>query len=185
MTRWTAVPGVVAASAAGVLLAFSVPAVAQVDTGSKAPIDITADQAEVSSSTCVAIWRGAAEAIQEKTRLRADTLTVYSRPKGGAQGSCGGVERIEAEGHVYYVTPEQNARADHAVYSQARDQIVMTGDVIVVQGQNVARGDKLTINISSHEATMESSAAGAGKPGRVRAVFYPEKSTASDDKAKP
>jgi lipopolysaccharide export system protein LptA len=35
---------------------------------------------------------------------------------------------------------------------QAKDQIVITGDVVVVQGQNVARGDKLTITVSTREA---------------------------------
>lgn len=163
---------------------------AEVDTHSKAPIDITADTAEVSNARCVAIWRGSAEAIQENTHLRADTITVYSRPKasvagssapspsgsGEGQTSCGGADRIEADGHVYYMTPEQNARGDHAVYFQNRDQIVITGDVIVVQGLNVARGSKLTIKVSTHEATMSAATSGAGKINRVRAVFYPDKS---------
>jgi lipopolysaccharide export system protein LptA len=152
---------------------------AQVETRSKAPIDITADTAEVSNARCVAIWRGAAEAIQEKTHLRADTITVYSRPKAGAGGdgqtACGGADRIEADGHVYYMTLDQNARGDHAVYFQNRDEIVITGDVVVVQGLNVARGSKLTIKVSTHEATMSAAASGAGKSGRVRAVFYPDK----------
>jgi lipopolysaccharide export system protein LptA len=163
-------------------------AVAQADTHSKAPIDITADQAEVSNARCLAIWRGSAEAVQEKTRILADTLTVYSHSKGtGSDGrpSCGGADRIEADGHVYYVSADQNARGDHAVYVQAKDQIVLTGDVVVVQGQNVARGNRLTINTSTHEATMQSDATGPGKPGRVRAVVYPDKTTQSDGPAKP
>ncbi len=167
---------------------FGGVALAQATGASKSPIDITADQAEVSNTRCVAIWRGSAEAVQDQTRIRADTLTVYSRAKGtGADGrpACGGADRIEADGHVYYVTPDQNARGDHAVYAQAKDQIVLTGDVIVVQGQNVARGDKLTITISTHEATMESNAKGAGKTGRVRAVFYPDKTAQADSPAKP
>ena len=66
---------------------------AQVDTRSNAPIDITANEAEVINSKCLAIWRGAAEALQGQARLRADTISVYSTPKGvGANGqpSCGG-----------------------------------------------------------------------------------------------
>lgn len=169
-------------------MAFGGAASAQADGASKSPIDITADQAEVSTSRCVAIWRGAAEAVQDQTRIRADTLTVYSRAKGaGADGrpACGGADRIEADGNVYFITPDQNARGDHAVYAQSRDQIVMTGDVVVVQGQNVARGDKLTLTISTHEATMESNVTGAGKSGRVRAVFYPDKTAPADTPAKP
>ncbi len=159
-----------------------------IDTHSAAPIDITANEAEVVNSKCVAIWRGAAEALQAKSRLRADTISVYSRPKGvGANGqpACGGTERIEAEGHVFYVTPERRARGDHAVYSAGNDEIVITGDVIVVQGLNVARADRLIIKVSTRQARMESNVVGAGKPGRVRGVFYPENNNTPADTPHP
>ena len=152
---------------------------AQIAGQSKSPVDITADQAEVIQSKCLAIWRGAAEAIQDTSRLRADTITVYSKPNvgkaGDAQASCGKPDRFVADGHVYYVTPDRNARGDHAVYTTGNDQIVMTGDVIVVQGENVAIGDKLIIDVASHQARMVSDVTGAGKPGRVRAVYFPDK----------
>ncbi len=167
-------PALFAAALLGAALASV--ASAQVDTRSKAPIDITANQAEVINSKCLAVWRGAAEALQGQARLRADTISVYSTPKGvGANGqpACGGADRIVADGHVYYVTPQQNARGDHAVYSQRADEIVITGDVVVVQGKDVARGDKLTLKVASREAKLESDTVGAGKPGRVRAVYYP------------
>lgn len=161
---------------------------AQGDTRSGAPIDITANEAEVINSKCLAVWRGAAEALQGQTRLRADTISVYATPKGvgpGGQPACGGTDRIVADGRVYYVNPQQNARGDHAVYSASADQIVITGDVVVVQGRDVARGDTLTIKISTREAKMESRATGAGKPGRVRGVFYPDQSGRDPAAAKP
>jgi lipopolysaccharide export system protein LptA len=174
---------------AATLAAAIVPAArAQVDTKSNAPIDITADQAEVLNAQCLAIWRGAAEALQGTTRLRAHTISVYATPKGkdkDGRQTCGGTERIVADGDVYYVTPQQRARGDHAVYSQTADEIVMTGDVVVVQGKDVARGDKLTIKISTHETRMESAAGGAGGTGRVRGVFYPETKTADASQPKP
>ena len=124
--------------------------------------------------------RGRGPAGQD-TALRADTISVYSVPKGaGANGqqACGGTDRIVAEGNVYYVTPQQNARGDKAVYTQASDQIVITGNVlIVVQGNDVARGDRLTIKVSTKEAKMESNAQGLGAANRVRGVFYPDKTT--------
>ena len=153
------------------VLACAGSAAAQIDTNSKAPIDITANTAEVQGSKCLAIWRGSAEALQAKARLRADTISVYSHPKGtsaGGQPDCGSTDRIVAEGHVYYVTADQRARADRAVYSASEDQIVMTGDVVVVQGQNVSRGNKLTIKVSTRQAVMD-----APSGGRVRAVIYP------------
>jgi lipopolysaccharide export system protein LptA len=175
---------------AGVCLAVAVgdAARAQIETRSNAPIDITADQAEVVQSKCMAVWRGSAEAVQEQARLRADTITVFSRPKpaaADAQAACGGTERIEADGHVYYVTPDRNARGDHAVYTQSTDQIVMTGDVVVVQGQDVARGDKLIIDVSAHQARMVSSVTGPGRPGRVRGVYFPDKPAGPGQAAAP
>ncbi len=167
--------------AAAMLLAAGLaqPGRAQLAPQSKGPIDITADQAEVVQSKCMAIWRGAAEAIQDASRIRADSITVYSKTKP-AHGpndpaACGsGAERIVAHGNVYYVTPDRNARGDHAVYTAADDQIVMTGSVIVVQGDNVARGDKLIIDVASHQARMVSDVTGAGKAGRVRGVYFPD-----------
>src|SRR5579859_2443999 len=116
MTHWKAASGRTASGTPppelglvlALLLAAAGPAAAQVNTSSKSPIDITADQAEVVNAKCMAIWRGAAEAVQDKSRLRADTLTVYSHTKeAGSNGQpvCGGVERIVADGHVYYVAP--------------------------------------------------------------------------------
>jgi lipopolysaccharide export system protein LptA len=176
-----------AAAIAGIAGGVAVGAEAQIASQSKSPIDVTADEAEVVQSKCMAVWRGAAEAIQDTTRLRADTITVYSKTKashgadvrdsdvapGGAPANCGKPDRFVADGNVYYVTPDRNARSDHAVYDTDDDQIVMTGNVIVVQGQDVARGDKLIINVADKQATMISDATGAGKPGRVRGVYFP------------
>ncbi len=167
MTLWSAGLVLALACAAG-------SASAQIAGHSKAPIDITANEAEVVNAQCATTWRGNAEALQDKTRLRADTIKVFAKVKGkGANGQadCGATERIEAEGHVYYVSPEQNARSDRAVYTAASDEVVMTGDVIVVQGSDVARGERLTLNVTTHQARME--AGGGG--GRVRAVIYPDK----------
>lgn len=176
-----------AAVASGVVMliasAAGSPARAQIATQSKAPINITADQAEVIQSKCMAIWRGAAEAIQDTSRLRADTITVFSKSRAASSGdagtSCGKPDRFVADGHVYYVTPDRNARGDHAVYTAGDDQIVMTGDVIVVQGENVAIGDKLIIDVASHQARMVSDVTGAGKPGRVRGVYFPDQASVS------
>ncbi len=162
MLRWMAALAIAAS-------ALSSAASAQI-TNSNAPIDITADSAEVVNSQCLAIWRGSAEALQGQTRLRADTIRVFSQRRGAA---CGATRRIEAEGGVFYVTPTQTARGDHATYDAGAATIVITGNVIIVQGRNVARGDRLTINVNTRQAQMESNTHGRGTPNRVRGVFYP------------
>lgn len=169
---------------------FGATAHAQLAAQSNGPIDITADNGTLVNSTCEATWSGAAEALQGNSRLRANTIKAFlkkkpppaagqpsaaqSGPGGAANPSdCGATERIEADGNVFYVTPDQVAHGDHAVYSADADQIVMTGDVIVVQGKNVVRGDKMIIHVSTREVTIISNAQGRGIPNRVRGVFYP------------
>lgn len=146
---------------------------------SSAPVDISADEQEVINSQCKTIFRGAVEVLQDKARMRAATMTVYNRRKVPGKTSsptgnndCGDVDRVEADGNVFYVTPEQTVRGDHAVYDYATDTIVVTGDVVAVQGQDVARGDRMTIKTKTNDVKMESNATGRGKT-RVRAVLYP------------
>ena len=175
-------------TAAGLLLAagLGVAAHAQIAPTSNGPIDITADNGTLVNSTCEATWSGAAEALQGDSRLRANVIKAFLKkkppaaaaaPQSGAAGAnpsdCGATERIEADGNVFYVTPDQVAHGDHAVYSADAGQIVMTGNVIVVQGKNVVRGDKMTIHVATRLVTIDSTAQGRGTPNRVRGVFYP------------
>jgi lipopolysaccharide export system protein LptA len=44
--------------------------------------------------------------------------------------------------------------------------------VIVVQGKNVVRGDRITIHVATRAAQMESDSHGRSAPSRVRGVFY-------------
>jgi lipopolysaccharide export system protein LptA len=155
---------------------LGVAAQAQIAPSSNGPIDITADNGTLVNSTCEATWSGAAEALQGNSRLRANVIKAYLKkkpPSAANQTDCGATERIEADGNVFYVTPDQVAHGDHAVYTADADQIVMTGNVIVVQGKNVVRGDKMTIHVATREVTIDAAAQGRGTPGRVRGVFYP------------
>jgi lipopolysaccharide export system protein LptA len=174
--RWAAAGSVFALLAATVMGAA--PAGAQIAQNSKAPVDMTADELEVVNAQCLAIWRGAAEALQDNARLRADVLKIYNKAQptarpGAAGGGCGALDRMEASGSVYYVTPTQRVRGNNAVYQAASDTITFTGDVVATQGRNVLRGERLVIQVATGAATMETNVKGRNKPGRVRGVFYP------------
>jgi len=163
-----------AALAGGALLMVAGHAMAQLDP--RAPIDITADAQDVINSQCLSTWSGAVEALQGRTRLRAERVSLYSVKKGD---TCGASDRMEAEGQVYFVTPERTVRADSAVYAFVSETITLTGNVIVVQGKSVVRGDRLVINTKTGQAQMSSNTKGRNKPGRVRGVFYPGQGTAN------
>lgn len=105
--------------------------------------------------------RGRAEVTQGQNRLRADAINGI--------GSGSRISRIEASGNVYFVTPQQTIRGDRAVYTVANDEVVVTGDVILTQGQNVLTGGRLTYNTRTETARMEGASG-----GRIRGVFYPD-----------
>lgn len=167
-------------AALAVAALVAAPASAQLAQNSDAPVDLTADELEVLNAQCLSIWRGSAEALQDNSRLRADVLKTFfqvtgsTRASTGTSANCGALARIEADGNVYYVTPQQRVRGRHAVYEAASETITVTGDVVAAQGQNVLRGERLVINVKTGEAQMHTSVKGRGKPGRVRGVFYPD-----------
>ena len=181
MNRLTA--GLLCAAA----LVLGGPATAQLAQGS-GPIDLSANELELVDAQHLAIWRGDVDALQGQNRLRADVLNIYfnGKPTSGATSSnvspgrnWGKVDHMVAEGHVYFVSPQQNARGDHAVYELGPDTITLTGDVIVVQGQSVMHGQRLVIDVRTGHATMASSGDTRSPSGRVRGVFYPNQSNAS------
>jgi lipopolysaccharide export system protein LptA len=160
---------------AGALLAS--PAAAQLATNSNAPVDITADELETTNSACTSIWRGNAEALQDTARLRAETLTAeFAVKPGGKTGGCGDLQRLRAEGSVYYVTPQQKVHGDLAIYEAGSNTLTVTGDVVATQGMNVLRGSKMVFNTETGQGRM---VGGAKGPNRPRAVFYPKQSNNS------
>lgn len=110
--------------------------------------------------------RGRAEVVQGQNRLRADAINGI--------GTNNQVERLEATGNVYFVTPTQTMRGDRAVFTLAANEVVVTGDVILTQGQNVLTGGRLVYNTKTEAARMEGGSGANG--GRIRGVFYPENS---------
>lgn len=177
MKRWI-VSGAAAASllAAGLIGAS---AQAQISAGNE-PVFITADELEVIDAQRLQIWRDRVEMLQGQNRLRANLMNVYHAPAAGpARDSAqpgsgfGDVQRVEAIGDVYFVTPTETVRGDRAVYTLETDTIVVTGRVVLNQGENVLEGDQLTIKVGQGVTTMDAGP-GGGPAGRVRGVFYPE-----------
>jgi lipopolysaccharide export system protein LptA len=119
------------------------------------PINIEAENGvEWQQNNRVYIARGNAKATRGETTVTADTLYAYYRPpqpnslvpaSGGpvppksesADGS-NQIYRLEADGHVVFSTPTQNAYGDHAVYDLDQTLLVMTGNNLkIVTPQDV------------------------------------------------
>jgi len=180
-----------AIAAAGLLAsasAFAAPPapapkpVAAPNAQAKLPYDVTADHGEVFNEEHKVIYTGNVVVIQGTDRLATPVLTMFFAPQGAAakpakvatpvagsaQESFGKIQRMEAEGPVYFTTPTQNAKGDHGTYLASDDTTTLIGNVILVQDKDVSTGDKLVINRSNDHYTMYSN--NTGKP--VLGVFY-------------
>jgi lipopolysaccharide export system protein LptA len=94
------------------------------------------------------------------------------------------IKKLEALGGVIVNSKDQKATGDRADFEMKANIIVMTGNVVVTQGQNVMKGDRLVVDLNSSRAHME--AGSKGVPGRVQGLFVPsDKDEKNKDGAKP
>ncbi|RUP14924.1 MAG: organic solvent tolerance protein OstA [Methylobacterium sp.] len=167
--------------------------------GGKDPIKIDADRLDVFDRENKAIFAGNVVAVQGDSTIRCSTMTVtYKRgkdaPGKGAKGEAkeegaeaaprnpaeNGIQKVDCAGPVTVVQKDQVATGDHAVFDQDAKRIVLTGNVVLSQCQNVTRGQRLVYDMNTGRANMDPVAG-----GRVSALFVPgEKSDAKDGKAK-
>ena len=194
--RRPAIALIVCAAAAGLALAPALaPVFAQAPTpaatsnGSgvfgNGPVDATSDSQERVDPQHIRLI-GRVEVLQGTARLRSPQIDLFYPPRGqGAPGdhaatgggALGKIERAEAVGPVYYVTPTQTATGDHGTYIAADDTITLTGHVTLTQGQSVSTGDKAVLHQKTGQALLTAAPNGVNS-GRVRGVFYPSQPAA-------
>jgi lipopolysaccharide export system protein LptA len=136
------------------------------------PVSYSADNLEYFDGERRLVLTGDVDIVQNDARLRADRITLFfSQSTGGDQSqglASGDIERMIAEGEVYYVRPSQSARGNRAVYEVNNDSVTFTGNVVVASDENVIRGETLVLQIGSRRTTIRPDAS-----GRVRGVFVP------------
>jgi lipopolysaccharide export system protein LptA len=149
------------------------PAAAQLSEGG-GPVSYSADNLEYFDSERRLVLVGDVDIVQNDARLRADRITLYfsgSSANDGAQSQglgSGDIDRMVAEGEVYYVRPAQSARGNRAVYDTRADSVTFTGNVVVASNENVIRGETLVLQIGSRRTTIRPQ-----QGQRVRGVFVP------------
>jgi lipopolysaccharide export system protein LptA len=178
-------------------------------TDPTAPVDVEADRLDVADARQLAVFKGDVRASQGKFTINSAELHAYykgsagladvTRSDGPAKGGAAQkteLTRIEAKKNVI-VTSErgQTATGDWAEFDAKANKVLVGGDVVVTQGQNMVRGTRLVIDMTSGESkidtapaktvaqpsgggwTTEAPAAGDAtpeSPGRASAVFYPK-----------
>ncbi|MES2906739.1 MAG: LptA/OstA family protein [Pseudomonadota bacterium] len=132
------------------------------------PIKIEADSLEVSDKDSTATFSGNVVVRRSDVTLRASKMKVLYN-KGAMPGSTPDpsqaanqqIRRIDMSGGVVFVQKDQQATGDAAIYDKGAETVAMRGNVVLTQGQNVARGQKLTIDMRSGAARLE------GRPNMI------------------
>lgn len=158
------------------LLAAASPASAQFAPDSDAPVRGSADTAEYKPG--LTILRGQVDVRQADTRILADEMKIYSAteraPGAGGAGAFEDVSKIEAIGNFFYLTPEQEVRGKQGVYLAADNTFTVTGDVILLQGEdNVVTGERLIYDLGTNQARVVGTCEGrkCGSEGRVNILI--------------
>lgn len=166
------------------------------------PIDIESDVLVVHDSKKYATFKGNVKAVQGTTTLRAQELDVHyvgGREKltGAAADAAkaaeasktaeagavpaavkqeGGTQivKIEAKGQVVITSEDdQTTTSDWALYDVPTQLVTVGGNVVLMQGQNVLKGDRLVIDLKTGESRFENTG-NTVAGGRIRALFMPK-----------
>ena len=107
-----------------------------------------------------------ASAAKPAPKTKARTMTAATPGPGGEQK----IKRLEARGNVVVTQKEQTATGKLGIFDMPSNTVTLTGEVVMTQGQNVLRGDKLVVNLTDGVSRVESAKNGRG---RVEGLFVP------------
>lgn len=124
-----------------------------------APVEVTAESLAVNQGDGTAIFTGNVRIAQGQMRLSAGQVRVEY---GNAERSQ--ISRMYASGGVTLVSDAEAAEAQEALYDVRSGTVVLTGDVLLTQGQNVLSGQRMTVDLATGTGQMD---------GRVRTILQP------------
>jgi lipopolysaccharide transport protein LptA len=190
--------------------------VATFKTDPNAPIHIQADQLDLNDAAKVAVFRGNVTADQGGFIINCAELHAYYQgeagladvTKTGGQKAKTELTRIEAKKNVFISSSEgRTASGESAEFNAKTNVITMGGEVVLAQGDNMVRGTRLHIDMSTGETKIDTAppktaaqpsgggwvtqapdgSAGAQNSGRASAVFFPQqlKAAVPKDAVKP
>ena len=144
------------------------------------PVHIEAATLEVRDKDKVATFSGDVKVKQGDTGLRCKSLVVFyegndadGKTLQAASPGPGGqqrIKRLEARGGVVVTHKEQTATGESGIFDMKTNTVTLNGNVVMTQGQNVLRGDRLVVDLTSGVSRVES---GKNGQGRVQGLFQP------------
>jgi lipopolysaccharide export system protein LptA len=147
------------------------------------PVHIEAATLVVRDKDKVATFSGNVKVTQGDTGMRCKSLVVfYEQDADKADGDKamkadtpgpGGeqkIKRLEAHGGVVVTQKDQTATGELGIFDMKTNIVTLQGNVMMTQGQNVLRGDKLMVDLTTGVSRVES---GKNGQGRVQGLFLP------------
>jgi len=134
------------------------------------PIQIESDKLEIREQEKRALFDGAVKVVQGKMTLNAAHMIVYYKGDSGSVTSGkGDIDRIVVNGAVSLMSGTQSARGDDGAFDMRSEVLTLTGkQVVLAEGKNVFTGCKLTVQMKSGQAKLESCG------GRVKIQLDPQ-----------
>jgi len=171
---------------------------------SKEPISIEADRLNYSDKDAKAIYSGNVVLIQGPTKLTCSVMVLFldkasptpspsatptpaptASPAAASSSSTSQVKHMDCSGPVTVVSKTQTATGDRAEYDKPQNKVWMYDHVTLSDGPNVTKGDKLTYDLLTGHAIVETNT-----KSRVWSQFIPNSndspsSTPTPSPAKP
>jgi lipopolysaccharide export system protein LptA len=140
------------------------------------PIKINAATLEVRDKEKMATFAGDVHLVQGDTMLRSKTLVVFYDDDAVAKAANAPtaataaqpkqqIRRAEARGGVIVTQNDQTATGDNGVFDMRANTVTLLGNVVISQGPNVVRGDRLSVDMTTGVSRVEG--------GRVQALILP------------
>lgn len=155
------------------------------------PIQIEAASLEMRDKKKEATFAGNVKVVQGDTTMTSKTLVVFyesssdkaaapqAEPAKGAKGTkaapmqsatpgpggASSIKRLEARGNVVVTQKDQVVTGETAVFDTRTNLITMLGGVVLTQCQNVLRGDRLMVDMTTGVSRVESDS------GKVQGLF--------------
>ena len=154
------------------------------------PIQIDAATLEMRDKKKEATFSGNVKVVQGDTTMKSKSLVVFyestqapaaapappASSKAAAKsapmqsttpgpGGSSSIKRLEAHGNVVVTQKDQVVTGETAVFDTKSNLITMLGGVVLTQGKNVLRGDRLLVDMTTGVSRVESDS------GRVQGLF--------------
>ena len=124
----------------------------------------------MTSKTLVVFYESSSAAAPPpaNSKASAKSASAQSAPIQSATPGPGGassIKRLEAKGNVVVTQKDQVVTGETAVFDTKTNLVTMLGGVVLTQGKNVLRGDRLMVDMTTGVSRVESDS------GRVQGLF--------------